>query len=77
MSEDVLEDERVVTFMPIVRAALSGSGCMAAVLANGPLKPHAPFRSYISSNCITRLARQYFSMELEERRAYGMEKQEN
>lgn len=66
-----------MTFMPMVCAALSGSGCMAATLANGPLKPHTPFRSYISSNCITRLARQYFSMELKERRAYGIEKQEN
>lgn len=66
-----------MTFMLTVRAALSGSGCMAAALANGPLKPDTPFRSYISSNCITRLARQYFSMELKEGRAYGIEKQEN
>lgn len=66
-----------MTFMPVVRAAPSGSGCRAASLANGPLKPHTPFRSYISSYCITLLARQYFSMELKERRAYGIEKQEN
>lgn len=63
--------------MPIVCAILSSSGSMAATLANGPVKPHMPFRSYISSNCITRLARQYFSVELKERRAYGIEKQEN
>jgi len=63
--------------MPIVCAVLSGSGSMAATLANGSIKPHPPFGPYISSNCITRLARQYFSMELKERRAYGIEKQEN
>lgn len=63
--------------MPIACAILSSSGSAAATLAKRPVKPHTPFRSYISSNCITPLARQYFSMELKERRAYGIEKQEN
>lgn len=63
--------------MSTVCAILSSPGSMAASLASRAVKPHVPLGSYISSNCVARLARQYFSMELKERRAYGMEKQEN
>lgn len=65
------------TFLSIAYALLSGCGSMAVTLAIRPVKPHRPLRSYITSNCITHLAHQYFSTELKERRAYGIEKQEN
>lgn len=65
------------TFMSIVYAVLSGCGSTAVILAKWPVKSHIVFMAYISSNCITHLAHQYFSTELKEGRAYGIEKQEN
>lgn len=63
--------------MSIAYAVLSGCGSTTVILAKWPVKSLIVLRPYISSNCITHLAHQYFSMELEEGRAYGIEKQEN